>query len=171
VSWIGEQQFHRSFFNDTSCIHHRNPIGHLGNHAEIMGDEQNSHGEFALKAADQVENLCLHRDIKGCGWFVSNQQLRPAGQRHCDHDALTHASREFVGEGARSGCRIGNADQAQHVHCAGPCCSTGDFFVCADCFSDLVTHPHYRIERSHRLLEDHRQGATPHAAHRAGVEA
>ncbi len=41
-------------------------------------------------------------------------------------------------------------------------------FVCADRLADLVAHGVHRVERGHRLLENHRDLAAPHLPHVVG---
>ena len=44
----------------------------------------------------QLQNLLLHRDVERRGGLVSNQEIRPAGQRHGNGDALALTARELV---------------------------------------------------------------------------
>ena len=39
MKWIGEQLLLASPFDDVSCVHYINPIGHLANNAEAVRDE------------------------------------------------------------------------------------------------------------------------------------
>ena len=49
-----------------------------------------------LQLAQQLEDLRLHGDVERRRRLVGDQQLRSAGDRHRDHDALAHAARELV---------------------------------------------------------------------------
>ena len=68
------------------------PVGDLGHHAHIMGNEQHRHANILLEHLDQLENLRLNRHVQGGRRLVRDQQAGAAGQGHGDHDALTHAA-------------------------------------------------------------------------------
>jgi hypothetical protein len=40
MAWIGEDLVGRSFFHDPAQVHHRNAVGDLAHHGQIVGDEQ-----------------------------------------------------------------------------------------------------------------------------------
>ncbi|CUJ66849.1 Uncharacterised protein [Achromobacter ruhlandii] len=61
-----------------AAIHHQHPVGHLGHHAHVMGDEDHAHVHFFLQLADQLQDLGLDGDVQRRGGFVSDQQLRLA---------------------------------------------------------------------------------------------
>jgi len=50
-----------------------------------------------LKAGDQLQDLPLYRDVQGGGRLVGDEQLRLAGDRHGDHDALLLAPESWNG--------------------------------------------------------------------------
>ena len=65
--------------------------------------------------ADQVEDLGLNRHIERRGGLIGDQDSRPAGNRHCDHDALAHSAGKLVRIGLRPLLRIGYADRTQQL--------------------------------------------------------
>ena len=103
------------------------------------------------------------------GRLVGDQQPRIARERHGDHRALALAAGELVriavACGARPpGCRCARSSSTARLAPAfaraAPSCSSSDLH-------DLVADRVERIERGHRLLEDHRDVAAAHAVHRA----
>ena len=94
---VGEQVGDVGAFDDLAGIHHQHLVGHLGDHAEIVGDEQDRHAEPALQVAQQIEDLRLDGDVERGGRLVGDQQRRLARQRHRDHDALAHAAGQLCG--------------------------------------------------------------------------
>ena len=62
---------------------------------------------------DQIENLPLDGDVERGGRLVGDQQIRLAGQRHGDGDALALAAGELVRIGVDSLGGIGKADAVQ----------------------------------------------------------
>ena len=99
------------------------------------------------------------------------RSLRPAGQRHGDHHPLAHAAGELVRPGLHplSGRR--------HAH---PVEQADGFALSAlrrrkplmapDRFLDLPADPHGRVERGHRVLEDHGDAAAADRSDLAVVE-
>ena len=80
-------------------VHDVDPARVPGHQAHVVGDE--NHGEAALlaQALDELEYLRLDRDVDRSGGFVGDEQLRLAGQRHGNHDALAHSAAQ-PGEGS-----------------------------------------------------------------------
>ena len=83
-------------FDDAAGIHDRDAVGHLGDDAEIVGDQhQRGTGVFD-QFVQQVENLRLHGDVERGRRLVGDQEVRFAGDRHGDHHALPLATGELV---------------------------------------------------------------------------
>jgi hypothetical protein len=153
---LAEQGSDRSLLDGPAGIHHHHPVGHLGDDAEVMGDEQDRHPELLLQATHQVEDLGLDGDVEGGGRLVGDQQARIAAQRHGDHHALPHAAGELVRVAARARRRLGDADERQRLDRLRPGRTTGCAPMRDDGFGDLVADRKDGIEAGHRLLEDHR---------------
>ena len=96
VLGAGEQQLGRGRLDDPPGVHHRDVVGHLGDHAEVVGDDHDRHPELALQAFEQREDLRLHGHVERRRRLVGDQQLRLVGERHRDHRALAHAAGELV---------------------------------------------------------------------------
>ena len=87
-----------------------------------------------------------------------------ADERHGDHHALAHASAHLVRVVVHPLARIGDADEPQHLDRPRPCRLAPQALMDDGRFGDLVPHGEHRVERGHRLLENHRN---PVAADRA----
>ena len=61
---IAEQLAHRRLLDDPSGVHHRDPVGHLGDDAEVVRDQEEREAQPLLQVAQQVENLRLDRDVE-----------------------------------------------------------------------------------------------------------
>ena len=108
-----EQAGHVGLLDDLAGVHDGHPVAHLGDHAEVVRDEDERRVRLALEDAHEVEDLGLDRDVEGGGRLVGDEQLGLAGQRHGDHDALRHAAGELVRERLDAPLRIGDADHAR----------------------------------------------------------
>src|SRR5438552_8963183 len=51
-------------FHNLSCVHDRDPITHLGHHAQVVRDEENGASEFLPQVFHQFEDLSLNRDVQ-----------------------------------------------------------------------------------------------------------
>ena len=82
----------RAVLHDATRIHHRDLVGLLGDHAEVVADEHERHPPFALESCEQLEDLCLNRDVERGGRLVGDEDVRVERERHRDHHALAHAA-------------------------------------------------------------------------------
>src|SRR5699024_11009794 len=78
-------------------IHYSDIVRHFRNDAEVVGDHHERHAEIRLKLTNEIQDLRLCRHIQRRGWLVSDQHLRVADERHRDHGALAHTTRELEG--------------------------------------------------------------------------
>ena len=68
------------------------PIGCFGDHTHVVSDKHEPHAVVAALAHQKIEDLRLDGDVERGGRLVRDQELGAAGERHGDHDALTHAA-------------------------------------------------------------------------------
>ena len=94
---VGEQRPRGRLLHDLAGVHHGDLVGAAGDDAEVVGDEDHRHVAVALLVGEQVEDLGLDGDVERGGGLVGEEQLRAAGQRDGDRDALAHAAGQLVG--------------------------------------------------------------------------
>ena len=82
--------------DDPAGVHDHDVVDHLGDDAEVVGDEHERRAGLLLELPDELEDLRLDRHVEGGRRLVGDEQLRLAGERHRDHDALAHAARQLV---------------------------------------------------------------------------
>jgi hypothetical protein len=85
-----------SGFNDLSEIHDRNAMTHMLDDAEVMGDEEIRVTVASLKFLDEVEDLCLDRDIESRRRLIKDNELRARDQCPRNSNALPLATTEFM---------------------------------------------------------------------------
>ena len=83
-------------FKYTTMPHDRNPITHLPDYRQVMADKQHRQAEFVLQIFQQVQNLCLYRNIQRRSRLVTDQQPRPAGERSRDRNSLSLTTGKFM---------------------------------------------------------------------------
>ena len=154
-----------ALFDHAPAVHDHDPIRHLSDHTEVVGDEQNAHADLALQLAHQIQDLRLNRHVQGGRRFVRDQQGRIARERHRNHHALTHAARHLMRVIGDAPPRFGDADQLEHRDRDLHRLFAVLVLVQRDRLGDLITDGVDRVEAGHRFLENHRDVIAPNFAH------
>ena len=142
-----------------------------GDDTHVVGDEQDRHVEALAERVDQVEDLRLDGDVERRRRLVRYQQLRLARQGHGDHHTLAHAAGKLVRVLGQPFLGPGHADKVEYLD------STFEGFLLRrppmdpDRFGYLATDGPCRVERGHRVLEDHRDLVAADPAHFSLIEA
>ncbi len=71
---------HRGGLHDPARVHHRDLVGDVGDHPEVVGDQDQAHVELALQLREQVHHLGLHGDVQRGGGLVGDDQRRAPGR-------------------------------------------------------------------------------------------
>ena len=119
-----------------------------------MGDHDDGHAQLVAQVVHQLQDLRLDRHVQRGGRLVGDQQLRLAGQRNGDHDALAHTAGQLVRVLLQAAVRLVDADQLQQLPSAGPGFLLGLFGVQQDDLDDLVADGVHRVQARHGVLED-----------------
>ena len=104
----------------------------------------------------QLKNLLLHGHVQRGGRFIGDQQFRLVGQRHGDHHPLPLSARQLMRIGFQALQRLANTDQFQQFQRPLTCRAPLQAFMNFQHFTDLLFHRVQRVQRGHRLLENHR---------------
>src|SRR4051812_11778373 len=160
-----EQLLHRRLLHLAPGIEHDHPLRRLGHDAQIVRDEDHRGAELVLQLADEIEDLRLDRHVERGGRLVGDQHLRIAGERHGDHHALAHAAGELVRILAQPRLGLRYVHEAEHLHRALGRRGARQALVQLDRLGDLPADGEHRIQRGHRLLEDHRDAVAAQIAH------
>jgi hypothetical protein len=109
----------RASLDDAPLVHDRDMVGHVAHDAEVVSDQQHRHAALALQAAQELQDLRLHRHVECRRRLVGDQQIRVVGQRHGDHDALALSARQLVRIALKPAFRIGDAHLGKQLDGAG----------------------------------------------------
>ncbi len=152
---VPEDRRRRTALGDGAGIHDRDPVGHLGNHAQVVGDQDQRHALLRRDAGDQVEDLGLDGHVQGGRRLVGDQDLRPAGQRHGDDHPLALPARELMRIEIGRKVRRRQADPVEKLTGPRRCLGLGQTQVQAQALGHLIADGSDRVEGRHGFLEDH----------------
>ena len=88
----------RAFFDDAPQVHHGNPLAEIARHAQVVGNEDQRQAHFTTEAAQQIEQLRLHRDIQASDRLVGYDRSGLGRQRPCDGNPADLTTRELTRE-------------------------------------------------------------------------
>ena len=83
--------------HDTSQIHDHDPVADVFDDAEVMRDEHIGQVKLLLQAAEEVDDLCLDRNVQSGYRLVADDDLRLHGEGAGNVHTLSLAARELVG--------------------------------------------------------------------------
>ena len=161
---LAQDVAHRAFLDHAPRVHDHHPLGHLRDHPHVVGDEDDRGPRLLAKRLQQVEDLGLHGDVEGGGRLVRDEDPRPAGERDGDHHPLAHAAGELMRIVVRPPPRKGDAHRVEQLDGAVPGGAPAEVLVPSQHLRNLLADRVDRIERRHRLLEDHRDRVAPDVA-------
>ena len=93
---IDEDLVDGPLLHDLAGVHDDHVVDHLGDHAEVVGDQHQRGARPLLDRLEQLQDLRLDRHVERGRRLVGDQQLRLARERHPDHHALAHAAGQLV---------------------------------------------------------------------------
>ena len=155
MSHAREHGIRRAAFDDGAAIHHHHALHILGDDAEIVRDQNHRHAALGNEVCDQIEDLSLDGDVERRGRLIGDQHVGLAGQRHGNGHALPLAPGELVRIGIDAFRRIGKPDTIEQGDGFLACLCRRAIGVAPQRLGHLTADRVHRIERGHRLLEDH----------------
>jgi len=96
VPRVGEQFIDRRGFHDAAQVHDRYAIAQMADHTQVVADEEVGQVQLIAQIHEQIQNLCLDRDIQRGDGFIADEQPGLHGQGACDTDALALPAAELM---------------------------------------------------------------------------
>ena len=158
-------------FDHPAKVHDDHVVGHLGNHPEVMGDQDDGHAGLLLEVGQQLKNLRLGGHVQSGGRLVRDQQLGIAGQRHRDQRPLAQPATQLKGVLVHAVLGARDAYPAQQLDTAIAGLAVAHAAVVLNGLADLVADGVDGAERAHWLLEHVGDHAGPNRPHRPSVAA
>ena len=109
----GEELGRARALGDAPGVHDEDAVGPLGDHAHVVGDQDDRHVQLAAEPVQEVEDLGLDGDVERGRGLVGDEELGRAHERHGDHDALSEAAGKLVGVGVEALLGVGHLDHLQ----------------------------------------------------------
>ena len=164
----GEERVGRALLDLLAAIHHQHAVGHFGDHAHVVRDEDHAPCSSRPAGRESVARICAW--IVTSSAVVGSSAISSAGlhdERHRDHHALAHAARQAGADSASntrfdSGMRTRSSRRSASVRAS----ASALVLMQRDRLGDLVADREHRVQRRHRLLEDHRDVGAADRAHR-----
>ncbi len=69
----GQHAPDRPVLDDLALVHHKNPLAYLGDHRDVVGDQQQRGTTVGDEVADELQHLGLRGHIERRGRFVAEQ--------------------------------------------------------------------------------------------------
>jgi len=95
VRRVGIHLIHAAHFNDPAEVHDRDLIRDVPDDGQIVRDKQIGDAELALQPSQEVDDLCLDRNVERAHWFIANDQIRVDSDRSGDPDPLALSTAEL----------------------------------------------------------------------------
>ena len=155
-----------SAFHHAAGVHHRDLVGHFGDDAKIVRDQDDCHTGLLLQVRAAGRGSApapSHR----ARWWVRRRSAGPVRRRAPWRSSRVAACRRTSGADIRrSGVRARGCARVAAPRWRG-CAARrrGSAVVRAHRLGDLVADGEHRVQAGHRLLEDHRDAVAADVAH------
>ena len=163
VARILEDRLDGSLFDEAPGVENPHPGAHLGDHAEVVADEEHGRVELGLQTYNQIQYLRLDGRVESRRRLVEDEQCGIFGQRHRDHDALLHAARELMRKAPEHAVRVGDLHASEHLQRPVSGLLSARIADGED-LRELPSDAERRIEGGAGVLVHHRDGVGTEAA-------
>ncbi len=99
--------------DDPPGVHHRDPVGDVGHHGQVVRYVQRGDPVAAAQLAHGLEHLALGRDVQPGGRLIQDQHLGSRQEGHGQRDPLHLAAGQLVRVTGQELVVIWQADLAQ----------------------------------------------------------
>ena len=85
---IVEQLFYVRKLDDLSCVQNGNTVCDIRYDTKVVGNKHDSVVVLILKILDQLQDLCLNRNVQRSCRLIADEDLRTAGKCNRNNDTL-----------------------------------------------------------------------------------
>src|SRR5919112_778631 len=148
--------------HDAAGVHDRDAVGEPSDDREVVGDPQQRGAGLGRELLHLGQDLRLDGHVERRRRLVRDEDGRAVQERDGDGNALAHPARELVRVSAEALLRGGNADVRERARGTLPRGLVGYRLMRADRLDHLRVDAQDRVERRHRILEDHGEALAAH---------
>ena len=154
----------RPLLHHPAGVHDHDPIGHLGDHGEVVRDVHHCHPLLVAQPDQLGQDPVLGEHVQAGGGLVQHRHRRLAHRRHRDRHPLLLATRELVRVAmaeVRIDAQLDPSQGGPHGLLRGLLSAMGTQHI-----HDRITDPQRGVERPAGILRDVRDHLAAHASHR-----
>src|SRR6185437_5341104 len=166
---IGKNLVDRPLLDDLAAIHHQHTAAQVTYDREVVRNEQHCEAELIAQTRQEIEQLCLDRNVETRDDLVGDQYLGNLTKRAGNVDALALAARQLTGQpAAEIACKpdLGQERRSAFAPFVPSGMAAASFHRLGDNAGDAAA----RVKRRLRVLKYHleRAGLT-HPLARRGI--
>ena len=164
VTRVGQERFGRTLLDHFAAVHHDDATAYVGDDAEVVADQDDRGAEIGVELAQEIEDLRLDRDVQRRRRLVGNSSM--GSLENPSRASRAGACRPRTDAGIRrSPARAPIFPSPKELDRPSQRRRTIVPAVNDHRLDELVRNALDRIERCHRVLEDHRDRAAAKRAH------
>jgi hypothetical protein len=156
----------RRLLDELARVHHAHVVRDLGDHPEVVRDQDHPHLGLPLDVGEELHDLRLDRHVERRRGLVGDEDGRIQGDADRDHHALAHPARELVRVVAQTLLRRGDPDPIHELQGLAHRVLLPHPAMHLEHLRDLIADGEHGIQCRQRVLEDHRDLG---AAHRSAL--
>ena len=152
-----EHRVDRPLLDDAAGIHHGDAVGEAGDHREVVGDPDQRGAGLGGEVLHLGEDLRLDGDVERGGRLVGDQQRRAGAAARWRSRRAGACRRRTDADRRRAARRATGCRPHERLAGARARAPLRDALVRGDRLDHLGVDAQHRVERHHRVLEDHRE--------------
>ncbi|KAG1170360.1 hypothetical protein G6F35_017224 [Rhizopus arrhizus] len=161
---MGDYVTRAAGLDNAAGVHHRHAVRQARHDRQVVRDPDQARARLAAQLLHFKKDLPLDRHVQRRRGLIRNDQAGRIQQRDGDRYALPHAARQLVRIGAQAFLRRRDAHHRQRLQGALARLFARHLMVRLHGLDHLRVHTQHRIQRHHRVLEDHRDLLAPQLA-------
>ena len=150
---VVEQLFYIRKLDDLSCVQNGNTVSDIRYDTKVVGNKHDSVVVLFLKILDQLQDLCLNRNVQRSCRLIADEDLRTAGKCNRDNDTLSHTAGILERIIIETLLCVRNTNLFHQLKRLCSRFHLADILMFHNNRSDLFSDRDDRVQGSHRVLE------------------
>ena len=150
---IVEQLFYVCKLDDLSCVQNGNTVCDIRYDTKVVGNKHDGVVVLFLKILDQLQDLCLNRNVQRSCRLIADQNLRTAGKCNRNNDTLSHTAGILERIIIETLLCVRNTNLFHQLKRLCPCFHFADMLMLHDNRRNLFSDCDDRVKGRHRILE------------------